>query len=331
MARETWRMLCASFVDVFPYASLWYCNPEHQCLVGAAEELRIDPLDWQRRIAVAEVHADLAESNFADTGALLTRYLLGDAALREYLAGAQHNTDDRPLIEFSRELPDDERAILAEMLELRSDLREILTARDGSQADRELRADIVRHVEATELLFEGQMVFWYPQPDELLRAQTLYRRALAACPDNQDVRECLAMSDRYRRKVAGERQRYPDNPGPPLAMARFAREDGRLDEAAAALRALVQKHPRLGVARVELALVHVLQGKPRHALPLLRPMAGDGALDAQGLQVFGVALEQAGFEPEARRVLGSLAAETPWADDWWRALTEAHAAVSRQR
>ncbi|MCA8956436.1 MAG: fused MFS/spermidine synthase [Planctomycetes bacterium] len=246
-----WRMLCRSFVEVFPHATLWYCNPEHYCLIGHCSPPEVDLTTWRRRSAQSTVAADLRDSNLANPEVLLGRFLFGGDALRRYVAGAPLNTDDRPRIEFSLEDKHDERRIAEELAAAQQDVAALLPR--ACEAD---RTALRRRQAATRHLMSGQIDFWYPRGSTRAAArassETALRRALALFPDCEDIRRNLQAHDALRASYTARATAQPTDALAHRELGRIALERAELD-----------------AARTHLTTAHRLRGDDPETLRLL--------------------------------------------------------------
>lgn len=100
LSTAEYRMLIASFASVFPHTSLWFLGSEG-ILIGAMDPLTIDLWELKRKMSSDAVLEDLKKISLADPLRLLSCFLMDEAAVKRYVAGAPPITDDLPRIEFS--------------------------------------------------------------------------------------------------------------------------------------------------------------------------------------------------------------------------------------
>ncbi|WP_445673023.1 fused MFS/spermidine synthase [Pseudomonas inefficax] len=98
---EDSRSLVRSFIDVFPYASLWTTEFHEMLLVGSLQPLQLDAQRISQRFAQPAVAMALAEVGVDSPQALLATWVTDRAGLEQYAAGAAPVTDDHPRIEYS--------------------------------------------------------------------------------------------------------------------------------------------------------------------------------------------------------------------------------------
>ncbi len=94
------RSLVRSFLDVFPYATLWTTELHEMLLVGSLDPIELDAARIAARFNQPEVAAALREVGIASPAALLATWITDRAGLERYAANAQPTTDNRPRIEY---------------------------------------------------------------------------------------------------------------------------------------------------------------------------------------------------------------------------------------
>jgi len=98
---EDTRALVASFLQVFPHASLWTTELHEMLLIGSMQPVELDGeriADRLRQPAVAAALRDVGVDSPAD---LLATWVTGTAGLTRFAGDAQAVTDDRPSIEYA--------------------------------------------------------------------------------------------------------------------------------------------------------------------------------------------------------------------------------------
>lgn len=97
---EDTRSLVRSFLDVFPYATLWSSELHETLLIGSFEPI---VLDWPRiavRAGQPSVADALREVGIGSPAALLATWVTDRAGLERFAGTARAVTDDRPSIEY---------------------------------------------------------------------------------------------------------------------------------------------------------------------------------------------------------------------------------------
>ncbi len=98
---EDTRALIKSFVDIFPYATMWTTELHEMMLVGSMQPIELDVPRIRARFEQPTVAAALREVGIATPAALLATWITDRAGLEYYAADAQPVTDDRPGIEYA--------------------------------------------------------------------------------------------------------------------------------------------------------------------------------------------------------------------------------------
>ncbi len=102
LSPEDFKSVVATFLEVFPGATLWEPKPGGDyALIGFKGPLRIDPARVAERFAHAGVAEDLQRACVMRWEDLLGYLIMGPEELRRMAVGAPLNTDDRAYLEFS--------------------------------------------------------------------------------------------------------------------------------------------------------------------------------------------------------------------------------------
>ncbi|HDZ20529.1 hypothetical protein LCGC14_0389150 [marine sediment metagenome] len=98
------RMIVASFLDVFPYATMWFgtnCMNKHVVLIGTQRPLELDLATFRNRLADPGIRDDLAQVDLEEPAVLLNCLLMDETSLAAYAAGGEIHSDNRPRLEFA--------------------------------------------------------------------------------------------------------------------------------------------------------------------------------------------------------------------------------------
>jgi spermidine synthase len=119
---EDSRSIVRSFIDVFPYATLWTTELHEMLLVGSFRPITLDVDRITRHYQQPQVQAALAEVGINSPAALLSTWVTNRQGLEQYAATAAPVTDDRPNIEYSTWVrPAEVARVLPKLLALRTD------------------------------------------------------------------------------------------------------------------------------------------------------------------------------------------------------------------
>jgi predicted membrane-bound spermidine synthase len=95
------RSLVRSFLDVFPYATLWTSEFHEMLLVGSMEPIELDAAKISQRFQQDTVRSTLQDVGIGSAPALLSTWVTDRAGLERFAADAQPVTDDQPRIEYA--------------------------------------------------------------------------------------------------------------------------------------------------------------------------------------------------------------------------------------
>jgi spermidine synthase len=130
------RELVRSFLNAFPYATLWTTELHEMLLVGSPQPIRIDVRTLQERFAPESVVASMKGVGIDSPAAVLATWVTDRSGLERFAGDARAVTDDRPRIEYGPWVrPDEITRVLPELLALRTNVPAI-----GS--DGELNAEV---------------------------------------------------------------------------------------------------------------------------------------------------------------------------------------------
>ena len=119
---EDSRALVRSFLDAFPYATLWTTELHEMLLIGSLEPIALDVRRIAARFDQPEVAAALRQVGIASPAALLATWITDRVGLERYTHSALAVTDDRPRIEYATWVrPGEFARVLPRVLALRTD------------------------------------------------------------------------------------------------------------------------------------------------------------------------------------------------------------------
>jgi spermidine synthase len=95
------RSLMRSFLDVFPYATLWSTELHEMLLVGSLSAIELNPQEIARRFNQPTVASSLQEVGVRSPAALLATWMMDQDGMKRYVGDAPAVTDDSPSIEYA--------------------------------------------------------------------------------------------------------------------------------------------------------------------------------------------------------------------------------------
>jgi hypothetical protein len=125
------RSLVRSFLDVFPYATLWTSEFHEMLLVGSLEPVELDAAKISQRFQQESVRSTMQDVGVGSAAALLATWVTDRAGLERFAADALPVTDDQPRIEYAPWVRTKEISrVLPALLDLRQPIP-LLNADDG--------------------------------------------------------------------------------------------------------------------------------------------------------------------------------------------------------
>jgi len=118
---EDSRSIVQSFLNVFPYSTLWTTELHEMLLIGSLQPIKLDIDRIKHRFNQPQIETALREVGINSSAALLATWVTDREGLEKFAAGAPPVTDDRPTIEYSTWVrPGEVARVLPEVMALRS-------------------------------------------------------------------------------------------------------------------------------------------------------------------------------------------------------------------
>ncbi|WP_183791795.1 fused MFS/spermidine synthase [Tunturiibacter gelidoferens] len=116
------QSLVRSFLDVFPYATLWTTEMHEMLLVGSYSPIELDTTQIARRFAQSSVSTTLQTVGISSPAALMATWVTGREGLERYASNVRPVTDDDPRIEYASWVrPKEITSTLPKLLALRTE------------------------------------------------------------------------------------------------------------------------------------------------------------------------------------------------------------------
>lgn len=103
-----YKLIMRTFIDVFPNATLWL---DGELMVGSVEPLRLSRASFDAKRTDARTRAALDEVGLDSFDTLRAWFTAGPVEMKRFVGQGLLLTDDRPLIEYHRSLPSDDRPL----------------------------------------------------------------------------------------------------------------------------------------------------------------------------------------------------------------------------
>jgi spermidine synthase len=299
MSKADLQSIAATFLGVFPHASLWLVGESDVLLIGSLSPLPTDAATLAARFARPGVAGDLRGVDVSRIDDLLGLRIAGTDALRAYAAGADPQTDDRMALEFSapRSLAARTgRENVTEILALSSPQTRAVTL---TTADQWLsRARMLLRAEAHDLAFDALAHALTLRPAEESAFEPFARAAAGAAKMDAAIAQ-------LRTLLGADATNVPAR----AALARLLMARGDAPGAIAAIEAAganAISDPRL---QRELASIYADLGDADRLAPIVARLERDAA-QAPDTQYFAASLAflQGNFDDALRRAQTLIAA-----------------------
>jgi spermidine synthase len=98
-----YKSLINGFVDAFPHSQMWYINEYSTLLVGKKQPMELDyGLIRDKMADNDKLQKEMADFGIPDPFMLLSQFIFDSEDLKEYTRDAPVNTDNQPIVEFSK-------------------------------------------------------------------------------------------------------------------------------------------------------------------------------------------------------------------------------------
>jgi spermidine synthase len=102
LTENEYKSLLKAFTDVFPNSTLWYVNEYSTLAIGTNTPLSVSFDRIKKKFAETQIASELEEAGIRGPEWFLGQYWMSESQLREWVRDFPANTDNHPLVEFSR-------------------------------------------------------------------------------------------------------------------------------------------------------------------------------------------------------------------------------------
>ena len=258
MSEETFKILINTLSSAFPHVTVWYASTQptrHALLVGSKQKLKIDYGLLQEELAYPPVRESLAEVGLDDIFTVLGSFITDESRLSGYVADSLVSTDNRPYLAYYNPVqkgrfPLTEPRVLQIFAELSlpvlpyvvnmgaAETRISTTLENRSRA----RIHVLRAIA-------------YDYGRDYTNSIAELEKAQALTPDDVNIKKLLELAQAKQFADAEKRAQPAVTEGARLLKA------GRLADAEAVFRSVLEVHPASAVARYSLATIHYARGE----------------------------------------------------------------------
>ncbi|UVM13947.1 fused MFS/spermidine synthase [Pseudomonas protegens] len=167
---EDSRALVQSFLEVFPYATLWTSEFHEMLLVGSPDPIELDAARIERRFAQDNVRSALGEVGVNSAQALLATWVSDRDGLQRFAGDSPTVTDDRPRIEYAPWVrPREINRVLPELLNLRHPPVLVNVSPEFRQRMNQESRNLMQFYRASLHAYDGDREAWAREIRELLQ------------------------------------------------------------------------------------------------------------------------------------------------------------------
>ena len=271
LPEENYKMIVRTFKAAFPHTTIWYkYTPDFSILIGTPEKLRIDYMDFKRRIEKESVKADLELVNMSDPITLLDSFMMDEDTVDQYVGNGPLHTDDRPRMEFfGTRMGDTSSPNILGMKNFRKSVIPLLSNM-GEDADN-IESQLRLYSRATEYTISGQLFYVKGDFENSTRQ---YEMASSINPQDDNVKWLMGyvhevMDDEaieeYRRIV----KLQPDSATAHAGLGLLYQKRGLMDLAINEMKTAIQLDPSFGFARISLSTMYQKTGMMDEAIQQL--------------------------------------------------------------
>ncbi|MBI5366308.1 MAG: hypothetical protein HZA54_04665, partial [Planctomycetes bacterium] len=211
---EDLRALIATFLRVFPDATLWYFRSA-AVLLGGDRPLTIPYADLESRLSGSILQA-LTRCGVGSPAMLLGGFVCGRERLSAFTGNAEPLAAGLPRLEYYGPGPSTasaHRENLTDLIALRELILPRVYALGRPEVAEFVRARIARAAQAVGLVMQGNadLTEWLTRLND---AEGRYREALRAAPNDPGIRLLLRETAALRRRAGIAAPPRPDEPGP---------------------------------------------------------------------------------------------------------------------
>lgn len=187
------KTIVRTFQAVFPHTTLWEAAfSGDYLLIGSARELNINPRTLSDRLENERLAADVRKMRANSAAALISKLIMTETAIPEYVAGAPLHTDDNALLEYSapRALRWHSAAeTLAALYAHRQNPLNVLRFESSAPIPPEMARELLDRFAARNDVLAG---FTYYKEGAAQDAMERLEHALTICPRDYDATYLLA-------------------------------------------------------------------------------------------------------------------------------------------
>lgn len=182
LSEKDFKMLVASFVEVFPSVTMWYTKWD-AIMIGSDSEMKIDIKSIGEKMKSPAVAASLKDIGVSNIHQLMSNFMMSRERLLEFTEGIGGVVDDQPVVEFSAPRIHSEGVVVKG-----ANLAALLKYREPPDVDfpsETEKDEFLKYFESEALFLRGQVEMNYGNKSA---AASYFNRALKVNSDNANAR-----------------------------------------------------------------------------------------------------------------------------------------------
>ena len=280
MSEETFMILIKTFHSAFPHVTVWYASSQptrHALLVGSKKKLKIDFGLLQEELAYPAVRESLAEVGLDDVFTVLGSFITDESRLGGYVADSLVSTDNHPYLAYYNPVQKGRTPLVVpRVLEIFGDLSlpVLPYVVNMGEAEAQIKATLENRSRARGHVIRA---IAYDYQRDFTNSISELEKAQAITAEDNNIKNSLELAQAKQLAHAEKRAHPHVTEGARLLKA------GRLEDAEAVFRSVLEFHPRSAVARYSLATIHYARGEHVQATEeLMKVLEIDpGSVDAR--------------------------------------------------
>ena len=258
MSEETFKILINTLYSAFPHVTVWYASTQptrHALLVGSKQKLKIDYGLLQEELAYPPVRESLAEVGLDDVFALLGGFITDESRLSGYVADSLVSTDNRPYLAYYNPVQKGRFPLMEpRVLEIFAQLSLPVLPYVVNMGAAETRIRTILENRSRAKIHVLRAIA-HDYGRDYTNSIAELENAQALTPDDVKIRKLLELAQAKQLADAEKRAQPSVTEGARLLKA------GRLEDAEAVFRSVLEFHPASAVTRYSLATIHYARGE----------------------------------------------------------------------
>ena len=146
ISEKEYKACLKAFTDVFPHSTLWYVNEYSTHIIGSKKPINIEYGKVAEAFKNEKLKEELVSVGIIDPSFFLAQYFMSEEDLLDYVKDATVNTDDHPMVEFSKVIN------IAPVLQVMKDLKQhdtnydvVISDVESKEKKQEVKKKIIKY------------------------------------------------------------------------------------------------------------------------------------------------------------------------------------------